>query len=63
MRIETKRLILRDWNKKDINDLIEGLNNYKVSKWLASVPYPYTKKDAEEWVSYCKQNAKGKNRS
>ncbi len=63
MKLETKRLILRDWNKKDINDIIEGLNNYNISKWLVLVPYPYTKKDAEEWISYCKQNAKGKNRS
>jgi RimJ/RimL family protein N-acetyltransferase len=63
MKLETKRLILRDWSKKDIADLIEGLNNYKVSKWLALVPNPYTKKDAEDWISYCKQNAKSKNRS
>ncbi len=47
MRIETKRLILRDWGKKDIDDLIEGINNLKISKWLAVVPYPYTRKDAK----------------
>ncbi len=63
MKLETKRLILRDWHKKDRDDLIEGLNNYRVSKWLALVPHPYTKKDADEWINYCKQNAKSKNRS
>lgn len=63
MQLETKRLILRDWNRKDIDDLVEGLSNYKVSKWLALVPYPYTKKDAHEWINYCKQNSKSKNRN
>jgi len=46
-----------------VNDLIEGLNNLKISKWLAFVPYPYTKKDAEEWINSCLKSAKkGKNR-
>lgn len=58
MRLETKRLILREWSKKDMNDLVEGLNNLKISKWLAFVPYPYTKKDAEEWINSCLKSAK-----
>ena len=63
MKLETKRLILREWTKKDVNDLIEGLNNLRVSKWLTRVPYPYTKKDAEGWINYCIKNAKkGKKR-
>ena len=53
MRLETKRLILREWNKKDINDSVEGLNNLSVSKWLAFVPHPYTRKDAKAWVNHC----------
>ena len=64
MKIETKRLVLREWEKEDIKDLIEGLNNYEVSKWLAAVPHPYTKKDAEKWIKYCTENAKkGKERN
>ncbi|MDE1859521.1 MAG: GNAT family N-acetyltransferase [Candidatus Micrarchaeota archaeon] len=63
MRLETKRLILRDWNKNDIDDLIDGLNNYDVSKWLTLVPYPYTKKDAKNWITHClKESNKKKNR-
>jgi ribosomal-protein-alanine N-acetyltransferase len=62
MKLETGRLILREWNKKDINDLVEGLNDYRVSKWLPSVPHPYTKKDAKKFINHCKQNAKSKNR-
>ncbi len=58
MRLETKRLILREWKEEDINDLVEGLNNLKVSKWLAKAPYPYTKKDAKGWIRFCIENAK-----
>lgn len=50
MIIETERLILRQWNMKDITDMVEGLNNINVTKWLAGAPYPYTKKDAEDFV-------------
>lgn len=56
MKIETKRLIIRDWKEKDIDDLIEGINNLKVSKWLAVVPYPYTRKDAKWWINSCEKD-------
>ena len=63
MKLESKRLILREWGKRDMKDLIEGLNNLKISKWLAYVPYPYTHKDAGKWINYCIKNAnKGKKR-
>ena len=47
MKIERKRLILRNWEDKDLEDIVDGLNNIEVAKWLASVPYPYTKQDAK----------------
>jgi RimJ/RimL family protein N-acetyltransferase len=50
MIIETDRLILRQWNMNDIADMVEGLNNINVTKWLAGAPYPYTEKDAEDFV-------------
>ena len=28
MRLETNRLILRNWQKNDVDDLVEGLNNW-----------------------------------
>ncbi|MFA5406655.1 MAG: GNAT family protein [Candidatus Nanoarchaeia archaeon] len=62
MRLETKRLILREWTKKDVDDIVEGLNNLAVSKWLAAVPHPYTRKDALEWVSRSLRNARQKER-
>lgn len=58
MELHTKRLILREWQKSDVDDLVEGLNNFEVSKWLAYVPYPYTKEHAERWIEYCLENAK-----
>ena len=48
--IETDRLILRQYRLEDINDIVEGLNNLNVTKWLANVPYPYTKEDAESFI-------------
>ena len=55
MKLITKRLILRKPGKKDIKDLIEGLTNYKVSRYLAKVPHPYKKKDALFWINNCKK--------
>lgn len=52
MKLETKRLILRSWAEADIPDLIEGLNDLEVAKWLAFVPYPYSQKDAEGWIRF-----------
>ena len=48
--IETERLILRPWTIEDTDDAVEGLNNLNVSKWLAAVPYPYTREDAEMFI-------------
>ncbi len=58
MKLQTKRLILREWEKSDLKDLIEGLNDLEVTKWLVFAPHPYTKKDAEAWIDYCIKNSK-----
>ena len=50
MIIESKRLILRDWNFEDIADLVEGLNNIEVAKWMVDVPYPYSQNDARNFI-------------
>lgn len=54
MIIESKRLILREWEYSDIKDLVEGLNNINVSKWMASIPFPYTENDAKSFIKYAK---------
>lgn len=48
--IETERLILRQWNMDDINDVVEGLDNLNVTKWLAGAPFPYTIEDAKHFI-------------
>lgn len=63
MKLETDRLILREWTLNDEEDLIDGLNNIEVSKWLAFVPYPYTKEEAENWINSCRERInKGEDR-
>jgi ribosomal-protein-alanine N-acetyltransferase len=53
MKLETKRLFLREWAPADVQDIIEGLNNLNVSKWLAFVKYPYSETDAQKWIQFC----------
>ena len=62
MKLETERLILRELRKGDEEDLITGLNNLNITKWMLVVPYPYTKKDAEWWVKDCIKNYKKKDK-
>ena len=54
--METERLILRQWNMNDVSDMVEGLNNINVSKWLAGAPYPYTEEDAKKFINYTIEN-------
>ncbi|MDP1729098.1 MAG: GNAT family protein [archaeon] len=62
MKLQTKRLILRPFAKGDISNIVENINNLKVTKWLLVVPYPYKRKDAIWWVENCKEKAKAKPR-
>lgn len=53
MRLETERLTLRDWELRDLSDLVEGLNDLSTTKWLAFVPHPYSEADAKKWIEFC----------
>ena len=59
MVIEGDRIILRSWQEDDVDAIIDGLNNIEVSKWLATVPYPYDKEEAKKFLSFCKEADKG----
>jgi len=63
MRLTTKRLILRQPTMKDVRDLIRGINNLNVSKYLLVVPYPYTIKDAKWWINHCREEVREKPRT
>ena len=56
MEIESKRIILRSFKDDDIQDLVEGLNNINVSKWMGGVPFPYTESDAKKFIEIAKNN-------
>lgn len=44
-------ITLRDYTKADVGRLVELANNENVSRYLIdTVPYPYTRKDAEWWI-------------
>lgn len=43
---------IREWRMEDADDLAEALNNKKIQNNLRDgLPYPYTKKDAAEYIS------------
>jgi len=50
MELETKRLILRKPKKSDWKDIMEGVGEYHVAKMLASIPRPYKKSDAVNYI-------------
>ncbi|MFA5841142.1 MAG: GNAT family protein [Candidatus Paceibacterota bacterium] len=50
MKLETKRLILREPKKSDWKDLVEGVGECDVAKMLSTIVHPYTKKDAIEYI-------------
>ena len=54
MKIESKRLILRNWEDGDVEDIVDGLNNIEVAKWMATIPYPYTENDAKQFIEHTK---------
>ncbi len=62
MKLTTERLILREWGKKDIKDLIENINDKNISQWVTAIPYPYKLKDAKWWADNCNKNKRKKPR-
>ena len=63
MKLETKRLILRQIKMSDTKDLVDAINNLNISKWLLAVPYPYTIKDAKWFVNHVKEKSNEKPRT
>ena len=57
-KIETERLILREWKMEDIDILVDGLNHFDTAKNL-TVPFPYTKEHAVVFIGkHLKNNKK-----
>jgi len=58
MRIVTERLILRPPTLKDDEDMAANANHIDVSRYLALVPYPYSIKDARDFIKLRRKKAK-----
>ena len=63
MEIKTERLTIKKIKKTDKKQLVNLIGDFRVSKTLSNVPYPYTHKDAEYWLNdvqgkFIKQNKK-----
>ena len=50
VRIETERLVLKKLVQADKERLVSLIGDFRVSKTLSNVPYPYTLDDADEWL-------------
>ena len=54
MEIKTRRLLLRPWRMEDAASVFRFANNPKIAENLRDVfPWPYQKKDAEEFLRGC----------
>jgi len=51
MKLETQRLILRKPRMSDWKDVMEGIGEYDVCKWLFNTPYPYVEKNAVNFIT------------
>jgi ribosomal-protein-alanine N-acetyltransferase len=60
MKLETPRLILRYATIRDSKNIAEQINNLNVSRYLLVVPFPYKKKDAEDYIKHCEEKRKQK---
>jgi len=62
MRLETKRLVLREFEKGDGISLRKNVDNPNISRHMSAIPYPYTEKDVEFWFNRCAEKRKEKPR-
>ena len=50
-RLVTDRLVLRRVEARDTPAFLEYMNDFEVTRWLARVPYPYTRQHAQEYLA------------
>lgn len=55
MIIKSKNIILRPYTRRDVKELFQNFNDRKVTKFISDAKYPYTIKDAEKWIDFCKK--------
>ncbi len=50
-KIETRRLVLAPFEDADIDRRVALANDIEIARMVTSMPHPYTRKDAMEWVT------------
>lgn len=56
------RYLIRDFQLGDVEALVKYANNYKIFRWVKdNFPYPYSIKDAEQWVTVSRNTNDGLN--
>lgn len=51
VELATDRLILRPLDRGDIDSIVEHVNDWDVARFTSSIPYPYDRKMAEDFVA------------
>ena len=47
----TRLLLLRQPTERDVPVIVRDIGNFKVSRWLGQVPYPYAPLHARQWLA------------
>jgi RimJ/RimL family protein N-acetyltransferase len=50
MELRDSDLVLRPWTEDDIEALVTGCNDPEVSRWIPTIPHPYTRDDALAFI-------------
>jgi RimJ/RimL family protein N-acetyltransferase len=59
IRTSIDRCVLREWRETDIASLARHANNRNVSRFLLDqFPFPYTERDARDWIATATAKAK-----
>jgi ribosomal-protein-alanine N-acetyltransferase len=45
----TPRFTLRPYRKSDLPSMVKHINDKAIARYILTIPYPYTMKDAEKW--------------
>ena len=63
IKLETKRLILRDFERKDFKELAKQGNSKDINFFNWYIPFPFTEEDSKKRISDLIKNNKSKSRT
>jgi RimJ/RimL family protein N-acetyltransferase len=62
IRFINDKFLIREFDFKDADSLVKYANNYKIFRWVKdNFPYPYSIKDAENWITVSRNTTEGFN--